>query len=124
LAVNICAPEIELARKRIVNLASLYLIETSKGDLELAARLIRDNTFLSLSRGGSGLLKALFAMPEYALLGRETKGKVEDFLMPGRSKKSRRNTEMRLNTVSSTRGNSGWILVWRMAGADAILSAG
>jgi hypothetical protein len=26
------------------------------------------------------LLKALFAMPEYALLGRETKGKVEDFL--------------------------------------------
>ncbi|MBC3810950.1 hypothetical protein [Undibacterium aquatile] len=73
-------PEIELARKRIVNLASLYLIETSKGDLELAARLIRDNTFLSLSRGGSGLLKALFAMPEYALLGRETKGKVEDFL--------------------------------------------
>ena len=73
-------PEIEAARKRIVNLASLYLIETSKGDLDVAAKLIRDNTFLTLSRGGSGLLKALFALPEYALLGREAKGRVEDFL--------------------------------------------
>ncbi len=73
-------PEIEMARKRIVNLASLYLIETTRGDLELAAKLIRDNTFLTLSRGGSGLLKTLFAMPEYALLGHEAKGKVEDFL--------------------------------------------
>ncbi len=73
-------PEIELARKRIVNLASLYLLETSQGDLDIAAKLIRDQTFLSLSRGGSGLLKALFAMPEYAMLGRQQKGKVEEFL--------------------------------------------
>ncbi|MBC3885935.1 hypothetical protein [Undibacterium griseum] len=73
-------PEIELARRRIVNLASLYLLETSGGDLEMAAKLIRDNTFLTLSRGGSGLLKALFAMPEYPLLGQDVKGKVEDFL--------------------------------------------
>lgn len=73
-------PEIETARKRIVNLASLYLLETSQADLDIAAKLIRDNTFLSLSRGGSGLLKALFALPEYALLGREQKGRVEEFL--------------------------------------------
>ncbi len=73
-------PEIETARKRIVNLASLYLLETSKGDLDVAAKLIRDNTFLTLSRGGSGLLKTLFALPEYALLGREQKGRVEEFL--------------------------------------------
>ena len=73
-------PEIEAARKRIVNLVSLYLLETSKGDLELASKLVRDNTFLTLSRGGSGLLKALFAMPEYALLGSVEKGRVEDFL--------------------------------------------
>ena len=73
-------PEIESARKRIVNLVSLYLQQTSGGDLDIAAKLIRDNTFLSLSRGGSGLLKALFAMPEYALFGREAKGKTEDFL--------------------------------------------
>lgn len=73
-------PEIELARQRIVNLASLYLLETSQGDLDIAAKLIRDQSFLSLSRGGSGLLKSLFAMPEYAMLGREQKGKVEEFL--------------------------------------------
>ncbi len=73
-------PEIDLARKRIVNLASLYLLESSEGDLDIAAKMIRDNTFLSLSRGGSGLLKALFALPEYALLGREQKGHVEEFL--------------------------------------------
>ncbi|PRC91597.1 hypothetical protein [Solimicrobium silvestre] len=73
-------PEIDTARLRIVNLASLYLIETAKGDLELAAKLIRDNTFLSLSRGGSNLLKALFAMPEYAILGMDEKGRIEDFL--------------------------------------------
>ncbi len=73
-------PEIETACKRIVNLASLYLIETSQGDLDIAAKLIRDNTFLTLSRGGSGLLKTLFALPEYALLGREQKARIEDFL--------------------------------------------
>ncbi|MFZ6747669.1 hypothetical protein [Undibacterium sp. Ren11W] len=73
-------PEIEAARKRIVNLASLYLLETSNGDLDIAAKIIRDNTFLSLSRGGSGLLKTLFAMPEIAMFGREEKGSVEDFL--------------------------------------------
>lgn len=73
-------PEIETARKRIVNLASLYLLETSQGDLDIAAKLIRDNTFLTLSRGGSGLLKALHALPEYALLGREQKTPIEEFL--------------------------------------------
>ncbi|WP_395011871.1 hypothetical protein [Undibacterium sp.] len=73
-------PEIEVARKRIVNLASLYLLETSQGDLDIAAKLIRDNTFLSLSRGGSGLLKSLHALPEYALLGREPKSSIEEFL--------------------------------------------
>ncbi len=73
-------PEIETARKRIVNLASLYLLETSQGDLDIAAKLIRDNTFLSLSRGGSSLLKSLHALPEYALLGREPKTPVEEFL--------------------------------------------
>lgn len=73
-------PEIETARKRIVNLASLYLLESSQGDLDIAAKLIRDNTFLTLSRGGSSLLKALHAMPEYALLGKEPKSSVEEFL--------------------------------------------
>ncbi|WP_339936937.1 hypothetical protein [Undibacterium luofuense] len=73
-------PELELARKRIVNLVSLYLRDASEGDVDTAARLIRDNTFLTLSRGGSGLLKALFAMPEFPMFGEVAKGKVEDFL--------------------------------------------
>ncbi|MFZ6674431.1 hypothetical protein [Undibacterium sp. Xuan67W] len=73
-------PEIDMAQKRIVNLVSLYLKQTTQSDLALAAKMIAGNTFLTLSRGGSGLLKALFAMPEYALLGREEKGRVEDFL--------------------------------------------
>lgn len=73
-------PEIDAARKRIVNLASLFLIQTTHGDLDAAAKFVRDNTFLTLSRGGSGLIKALFALPGYALLGREEKGRVEDFL--------------------------------------------
>lgn len=73
-------PEIDAARKRIVNLASLFLIQTTQGDLEAAAKFVRDNTFLTLSRGGSGLIKALFALPGYALLGHEEKGRIEDFL--------------------------------------------
>jgi len=72
--------ELELARVRIVNLVSLYLSETSGGDLDTAARLIRDNTFLTLSRGGSTLLKELFALPEYSILGKFEHGRVEDFL--------------------------------------------
>ena len=72
--------EIELARVRIVNLVNLYLTETTDGDLDAAARLIRDNTFLTLSRGGSTLLKELFALPEYPILGTYDNGRVEDFL--------------------------------------------
>lgn len=72
--------EIELARQRIVNLVSLYLTDASQDDLEFAARLIRDHTFLTLSRRGSTLLKELFALPEYAVLGPMENGRVEDFL--------------------------------------------
>jgi hypothetical protein len=80
--------EIELARFRIVNLVSLYLSETSRNDLKAAARLIRDNTFLTLSRGGSTLLKELFALPEYPILGLLDNGHVEDFLEFWSRKKS------------------------------------
>ena len=72
--------ELDLARLRIVNLVSLYLFETTDGGLDAAARLIRDDTFLTLSRGGSTLLKELFALPEYAILGTFDNGRVEDFL--------------------------------------------
>jgi hypothetical protein len=68
-------PNIEAARARMVNLVSLHLEDSSGGDLEKAARSLRDHTFLSLSRGGSEMLKRLWAMPEdasYALLLRQS----------------------------------------------------
>lgn len=57
-------PDLETAKDRIVNLVSLYLESTSSGDLRLAAESLRDHSFLSRSKGGSDLLKALLALPE------------------------------------------------------------
>ena len=57
-------PNIEEARLRLVNLVSLFLEDSSGGDLDKAARSLRDNTFLSHSRGGSEMLTRLWSMPE------------------------------------------------------------
>lgn len=57
-------PDLEKARDRIVNLVSLYLESSCDGDLRLAAESLRDHSFLSRSKGGSDLLKALLALPE------------------------------------------------------------
>ncbi len=51
------------AIERMVTLASLYLEHTSEGNLTRAARSLQANTFLSHSRGGSEMLKRLFALP-------------------------------------------------------------
>ena len=80
--------EIDLARIRMINLVSLYLADQSGTDLDAAARLIRDNTLLGLSRGGSTMLKQLFALPEYPILGTHDQGRVEDFLEFWSRKKS------------------------------------
>ena len=61
-------PNIEDARQRIVNLVSLFLEHSGGGDLAHAARSLRDNTFLSHSRGGSEMLKQLWALPEDSVL--------------------------------------------------------
>lgn len=61
-------PELELALHRMVNLISLYLEDRSGGDLQLAANSLRDNTFLSHSKGGSEMIKRLHAMPDSTLL--------------------------------------------------------
>ena len=55
--------DLEDAMKRMLTLASLYLEHKSEGNLTRAARSLQDNTFLSHSRGGSEMLKALFALP-------------------------------------------------------------
>lgn len=73
-------PNIEEARARIVNLVSLYLEESTGGDLEKATRSLRDNTFLSHSRGGSELLKQLWAMPEDSSFGIMVKQSQKSFL--------------------------------------------
>jgi hypothetical protein len=62
-------PELEKARDRMVNLISLYLLETTAGDLAKAAVSLRDNSFLSRSKGGSDMLKRLIAMPESSNFG-------------------------------------------------------
>ena len=55
--------DLDEALKRMVYLASLYLEHLSDGSLNRAARSLQENSFLSHSRGGSQMLKALYAMP-------------------------------------------------------------
>ena len=55
--------DLDDAVKRMVTLASLYLEHRSDGSLTRAARSLQEHTFLSHSRGGSEMLKTLFAMP-------------------------------------------------------------
>lgn len=62
-------PELEKARDRMVNLISLYLLESTGGDLHEAAVSLRDNSFLSRSKGGSDMLKRLIGMPESSNFG-------------------------------------------------------
>ena len=56
-------PELESALGRMVHLMSLYLEDTSDGELRVAAVSLRDKTLLSHSKGGSDMLKRLQALP-------------------------------------------------------------
>jgi hypothetical protein len=62
-------PDLEKARERMVNLISLYLLETTEANLEQAAISLRDHSLLSRSKGGSDMLKRLIAMPESSNFG-------------------------------------------------------
>ena len=62
-------PELDKARDRMVNLVSLYLEYSSDGDRRRAAESLRDHSFLSHSKGGSDMLKALIAMPQNSHFG-------------------------------------------------------
>lgn len=74
-------PELEQAKDRIVNLVSLYLESSSGGDLRVAAESLRDHSFLSRSKGGSDLLKALIAMPQNSHFGmHERQGFTDDLI--------------------------------------------
>ena len=48
----------------MASLVSLHLENASNGDLQLAAQMIKEKSFRTLSRGGSQMLKALYALPE------------------------------------------------------------
>jgi len=74
-------PELEKAKERMVNLISLYLEDSCGGDLRLAAESLRDNSFLSRSKGGSDMLKRLIAMPQTSHFGmNERKGFTDDHI--------------------------------------------
>lgn len=75
-------PELEKARDRMVNLVSLYLEHSTGGDLQQAAESLRDNSFLSRSKGGSDLLKALIAMPQNSHFGMNEHGGFTDDHIP------------------------------------------
>ena len=67
-------PDIEKARQRLVNLVSLNLQSSSGGDLRLAAELLRDHSFLSRSKSGSDMLKAMLALPESTVFENRLEG--------------------------------------------------
>ncbi|MEI8325010.1 MAG: hypothetical protein WCH44_06515 [Betaproteobacteria bacterium] len=75
-------PELEKAKDRMVNLVSLYLQDTSGGDLRLAAQSLRDHSFLSRSKGGSDMLKRLIAMPQHSHFGMHERAAFSDDQIP------------------------------------------
>ena len=75
-------PELEKARERMVNLVSLYLAQSCGGDVHKAAESLRDNSFLSRSKGGSDMLKALVVMPESSHFSMHGSTTFNDELIP------------------------------------------
>ena len=75
-------PDLERAKDRMVNLISLYLEETTNGDLHQAAQALRDNSLLSRSKGGSDMLKALIALPQSSHFGLHEREGFQDEHIP------------------------------------------
>ena len=75
-------PELEKARDRMVNLVSLFLEDSCGGDLRKAAESLRDHSFLSRSKGGSDMLKALIAMPQNSHFGMQESAGFTDEHIP------------------------------------------
>ena len=75
-------PELELARDRMVNLVSLHLAHSTQGDLQQAAQMLRDHSFLSRSKAGSDMLKALIVMPQNTHFGMNERSGFRDEHIP------------------------------------------
>ena len=97
-------PELELARDRIVNLVSLHLAHSTEGDLHRAAELLRDHSFLSRSKAGSDMLKALITMPQTTHFGMNERSGFRDEHIPLLAKWSLKTlTEYQLELASRSR---------------------
>ena len=83
-------PELEQARKRLVNLVSLHLEHSSGGDLQLAAHALCEHSLLSRSKAGADLLKALIVMPQNSHFGMNEGGGFTDEHIPQLAKWSLR----------------------------------
>ena len=75
-------PDLERACERMLNLVSLYLETRCNGDLQKAAESLRDNSFLSHSKGGSDMLKTLIAMPQSSHFGMNARDGFTDDQIP------------------------------------------
>ena len=75
-------PELEKAKDRMVNLVSLFLEHTHDGDVQQAAVSIQEHSFLSRSKGGSDMLKAMIAMPQNSHFGMNERGGFTDDHIP------------------------------------------
>ena len=75
-------PELEKAKDRMVNLVSLYLEHMHDGDVQQAAISIQEHSFLSRSKGGSDMLKAMIAMPQNSHFGMNERGGFTDDHIP------------------------------------------
>lgn len=71
---------LEVSMRRMVSLVSLYLEDTTDGELDKAAQLLKDKPFRALSRGGSQMLKALYSMPEDENFGSSRLDSEREFL--------------------------------------------
>ncbi len=67
-------PDLEQARIILVHLVSLCLQDRCHGDLLSAALSLRDHSFLSHSKSGADLLKALIVMPQSTHFGMNERG--------------------------------------------------
>ncbi len=77
---------LEASMRRMVSLVSLYLEDTTGGELDKAAQLLKDKPFRALSRGGSQMLKVLYSMPEDEHFGSSRLESEREFLKKGLSK--------------------------------------
>jgi hypothetical protein len=75
-------PDLENAKDRMVNLVSLHLEHSCSGDLMQAARQLAEHSFLSRSKAGSDMLKAMIAMPQNSHFGMNERGGFTDDHIP------------------------------------------